>query len=71
MFLIAYVMVESEPKDLWSWFLSILIEDIGSIDERAWTFMSDYQIVKYPKKKKNLLFKCVLMCFFFFFVGLY
>jgi hypothetical protein len=55
MFLIAYVMVESEPKDLWSWFLSILIEDIGSIDERAWTFMSDYQIVKYPKKKKNLL----------------
>jgi hypothetical protein len=39
MFPIAYAVVET--KDSWSWFLSILIEDIGSIDESAWTFMSD------------------------------
>jgi len=45
MFPIAYAVVET--KDSWSWFLSILIEDIGSIDESAWTFMSDRQKVKY------------------------
>jgi hypothetical protein len=49
MFPIAYAVVET--KDSWSWFLSILIEDIGSIGERAWTFMSDRQKVKYWRKK--------------------
>jgi hypothetical protein len=76
MFPIAYAVVEAETKDSWSWFLSILIEDIGSIDERAWTFMSDLQKVRYPKKIISLvmffffscldyvlLIKCALMCF--------
>lgn len=61
MFLIAYAVVEAETKDSWSWFLSILIDDIGSIDDRAWTFMSDRQKVKYQQ-----IF-IVHLCFFFFF----
>jgi len=65
MFPIAYAVVEAETKDSWSWFLSILIEDIGSIDERAWTFMSDLQKVRYPKKIISLV-----MFFFFFLLRL-
>jgi hypothetical protein len=34
-FPIAYAVMEVETKDSWSWFFSILIENIGSIDERA------------------------------------
>jgi hypothetical protein len=62
MFPIAYAVVEAETKDSWSWFLSILIEDIGSIDEPAWTFMSDRQKVKYLKKKFFFFFFLLRLC---------
>ncbi|XP_014499552.1 uncharacterized protein LOC106760653 [Vigna radiata var. radiata] len=41
---IAYAVVEVENKDSWSWFLQLLIEDLGG-DEicRACTWMSDQQ----------------------------
>ncbi|KAG8367337.1 hypothetical protein BUALT_Bualt16G0061700 [Buddleja alternifolia] len=38
---IAYAYVEIEKFDTWEWFLSMLIRDIGSHDERGWTFISD------------------------------
>ncbi|KAG8375322.1 hypothetical protein BUALT_Bualt10G0088200 [Buddleja alternifolia] len=40
---IAYAYVEIEKFDTWEWFLSMLIRDIGSHDERGWTFISDRQ----------------------------
>ncbi|XP_058211586.1 uncharacterized protein LOC131323758 [Rhododendron vialii] len=43
MFPIAIAVVEAETKESWTWFLNILLEDIGSVEERGWTFISDRQ----------------------------
>lgn len=43
MFPIAIAVVEAETKDSWTWFLKILLEDIGTVEERGWTFISDRQ----------------------------
>nr|XP_023877950.1 uncharacterized protein LOC111990411 [Quercus suber] len=40
---IAFAVVEAETKESWTWFLSRLLEDIGGVNERRWTFMSDQQ----------------------------
>ncbi|XP_057747440.1 uncharacterized protein LOC130966639 [Arachis stenosperma] len=40
---IAYVVVESETKDSWTWFLRLLIDDFGSDTIGRATFMSDQQ----------------------------
>jgi hypothetical protein len=45
MFPIAYAVCESECRDTWTWFLSILLEDIRSDNVRGWTFMSNQQKV--------------------------
>ncbi|XP_058724923.1 uncharacterized protein LOC131596316 [Vicia villosa] len=37
---IAFAVVETESKDTWSWFMKLLIEDIG---EQSWCFISDQQ----------------------------
>jgi len=43
---IGYVIVEVENKDTWSWFLELLVEDLGGADIcRFCTFMSDQQKV--------------------------
>lgn len=43
MFPIAIVVVEAETKDSWTWFLKLLMEDIGTVEERGWGFISDRQ----------------------------
>ncbi|XP_058181210.1 uncharacterized protein LOC131299644 [Rhododendron vialii] len=43
MFPIAIAVVEAETKDSWTWFLKILLEDIGTVEERRWTFISARQ----------------------------
>ncbi|XP_058216684.1 uncharacterized protein LOC131327546 [Rhododendron vialii] len=43
MFPVAIAVVEVETKESWIWFLNILLEDIGSVEERGWTFISDRQ----------------------------
>ncbi|XP_058784528.1 uncharacterized protein LOC131659338 [Vicia villosa] len=40
---IAYVVVEAETKDSWEWFINILMEDLESINHRAYAFISDQQ----------------------------
>ncbi|XP_070667339.1 uncharacterized protein [Malus domestica] len=40
---IAYAVVEMENKDFGIWFLEILAEDIGIINQHYWTFINDKQ----------------------------
>ncbi|XP_068304355.1 uncharacterized protein [Pyrus communis] len=40
---IAYAVVEMKNKNSWIWFLEILVEDIGIINQHRWTFISDKQ----------------------------
>lgn len=42
-YLIAVAAVESENKSSWEWFLELLFEDIGSVDDKGWVFISDRQ----------------------------
>ena len=43
---LAYAVVEVENKETWTWFLELLISDLGGIDVcRTMTFMSDQQKV--------------------------
>ncbi|MCH96268.1 hypothetical protein A2U01_0017252, partial [Trifolium medium] len=37
---VAFAVVESETKETWRWFLTLLLEDIG---DSRWTFISDQQ----------------------------
>ena len=50
-FPVAYAAVEAEMKDSWTWFLDLLIDDIGSITQHRWVFMFD--------KQKVYIFTCI------------
>ena len=43
MFPIAVAVVEGETKSSWSWFLELLKDDVGIVNQYGWTFMSDKQ----------------------------
>lgn len=43
MFPIAVAVVEGETKASWSWFLNLLKDDVGIVNQYGWTFMSDKQ----------------------------
>lgn len=60
MFPIAFAVVEAETKDSWQWFMELLMEDLNSIRQREWTFISDQQ-------KASLLFS--LLHYSFTFLG--
>ena len=45
MYPIAFAVCEGETKAGWSWFLELLLADIGPVRERGWTFTSDQQKV--------------------------
>ena len=57
-FPLAYAIVEAETKDSWTWFLNLLLTDIG--DGRTWVFISDQQKVWF------LTIYCLLaeLCFY-------
>ncbi|XP_058783183.1 uncharacterized protein LOC131657842 [Vicia villosa] len=40
---ITYAVVEAETKDSWEWFLHLLIEDLGALNQKAYGFISDQQ----------------------------
>ncbi|KAL0360930.1 UNVERIFIED_CONTAM: hypothetical protein Sradi_3777500 [Sesamum radiatum] len=40
-YLIAIAYVEIEKYDSWEWFINLLLWDIGSPDEKGWTFISN------------------------------
>jgi hypothetical protein len=42
---IAYAICKAETRDTWTWFLKILLDDIGYDQEHMWSFMSDRQKV--------------------------
>jgi len=42
---ITYAICETENRDTWTWFLGILLDDIGYPSEHMWSFMSDRQKV--------------------------
>jgi len=44
-FPIAYAVCESETMETWTWFLWVLLEDIGYPREHMWSFMFDRQKV--------------------------
>ena len=44
-FSFAYAVVEAETKDSWTWFLNLLLADIG--DGKRWVFISDQQKVRF------------------------
>ena len=58
-FPLAYAVVEAETKDSWTWFLNLLLADIG--DARTWVFISDQQKVWF------LTTYCLLaeLCFYY------
>ncbi|KAG8378805.1 hypothetical protein BUALT_Bualt07G0023100 [Buddleja alternifolia] len=43
LYLIAWALVEVENFDTWKWFQDLLMRDIGSAEEKGWTFLSDRQ----------------------------
>lgn len=51
---IAYAIVELENKDSWVWFLELLAADLGIVNQRAWTFISDKQKGLIPAFEKVL-----------------
>ena len=42
-FPLAVAVVEAETKDLWTWFINLLLANIS--DSKRWTFISDQQKV--------------------------
>ena len=42
---LAFATVESENKESWTWFMKLLIDDIGSFERNRWVFISDQQKV--------------------------
>ena len=42
-FPLAVAVVEDKTKDSWTWFINLLLADIG--DSKRWTFISDQQKV--------------------------
>ena len=45
MYPIVFAVCEGETKDNWSWFLELLLANIGPVRERGWTFTSNQQKV--------------------------
>ena len=43
MFPIAWACVEVEYMENWSWFLELIVDDLGTIDGSGYTIMSDRQ----------------------------
>jgi len=46
-FPLAFAVVENECKETWRWFLTLLLQDIGDIDNHRWVFILDQQKVKH------------------------
>ncbi|XP_058765411.1 uncharacterized protein LOC131638892 [Vicia villosa] len=40
---VAYAVVEAETKDSWQWFLKLLLDDLNSVQEMDYGFISDQQ----------------------------
>lgn len=43
LFPIALAVVPIENREMWTWFVSELLDEIGGVEEKKWTFISDRQ----------------------------
>ncbi|XP_061340009.1 uncharacterized protein LOC133286592 [Gastrolobium bilobum] len=61
-YVIAYAVVDSETKDNWKWFLTLLQEDLGDHGVFGWNFISDQQknFIKQWKDKetRGIVWEC-------------
>ena len=64
MYLIAFAICEAETKASWSWFLKLLLADIGPVRECGWTFTSNQQ-------KVCVSFLCKLAVVFIVYIYIY
>ncbi|XP_020964242.1 uncharacterized protein LOC110265589 [Arachis ipaensis] len=53
-YVIAFAVARSESKESWKWFLTLLQEDIGDVQQHGWNFMSDMQKVSKSVSLLNL-----------------
>nr|KYP60270.1 hypothetical protein KK1_015723 [Cajanus cajan] len=42
---IAFAVVEPKTRDSWTWFIDLLLEELGSIKKKKWAFIFDQQKV--------------------------
>ncbi|XP_061364293.1 uncharacterized protein LOC133307755 [Gastrolobium bilobum] len=56
-YVIAYVVVDSETKDNWKWFLTLLQEDLGDHAVFGWNFISDQHKWK-DKETRGIVLEC-------------
>uniref|UniRef100_A0A2N9I4F7 MULE transposase domain-containing protein n=1 Tax=Fagus sylvatica TaxID=28930 RepID=A0A2N9I4F7_FAGSY len=59
---IAVTTVEQENNEAWSWFLKNLLDDIGSVKDNGWTFISDRQKGHRKKALKEKLWEAAATC---------
>ncbi|XP_045816626.1 uncharacterized protein LOC123909782 isoform X2 [Trifolium pratense] len=52
-FPLAFGVVETETKESWRWFLTLLLEDIGQ--EKRWVFISDQQKVEHHQHASSFI----------------
>ncbi|KAL1356978.1 hypothetical protein AAHE18_05G223600 [Arachis hypogaea] len=51
-YVVAFAVARSESKESWKWFLTLLQEDIGDVQQHGWNFMSDMQKGLMPALKE-------------------
>ena len=60
MFPIAWAVVEGENHDSWTWFIKLLMQDLGSFDGLGWTVISDQQKVSNCHLQNNIIIQSLI-----------
>ena len=60
MFPIAWAVVEGENQDSWTWFLKMMMQDLGIFDGLGWTVISDQQKVSNCHLQNNIIIQSLI-----------
>ena len=60
MFPIAWAVVEGESQDSWTWFIKLLMQDLGIFDGLGWTVISDQQKVSNCHLQNNIIIQSLI-----------
>ena len=60
MFPIAWAVVEGENQDSWTWFLKLLMQDLGIFDGLGWTVIRDQQKVSNCHLQNNIIIQSLI-----------
>ena len=60
MFPIDWVVVEGENQDSWTWFIKLLMQDLGIFDGLGWTVISDQQKVSNCHLHNNIIIQSLI-----------